>query len=315
MTVWFQQIFMPQSNQDAKAKRAILLLKRTTEQLTQNDDLRKVLAEYTSSASADADNEEMLRVHGCFLASVGQRSLAADNFEKCLKLQPNSEHCIISYACLLLAGINQEARLSELERASELLKRITKLNPNHPKALKLLQRISARFSESDFALLRTENGYINVQACRTSSFSPRAHPSTFRSMENAKSPVKDQEVASSACVLLQQLTTSLQDKSEMLADLTKCLNRYNNDVANITQLEQQNVFSKEEAHQQRQEALERFEKAKQLIMSGKKLSTFDDDNEKAVKGAPDDSDDDMDVSQLRRNTKKKFFFCVPIPSL
>ena len=135
---------------------------------------------------------------------------------------------------------------------------------------------------------------LNLQGQTHIGSSPASASSPSpQSMETVKSPVKDQEVASSACVLLQQLTTSLQDKSEMLADLTKCLNRYNDDVANITQLEQQNVFSKEEAHQQQQEALERFEKAKQLIMSGKKLSTFDDDNEKAVKGAPDDSDDDM----------------------
>eukprot|EP00960_Hanusia_phi_P014923 441759-Hanusia_phi.AAC.1 len=350
---------MPPSNaQDAKgeehpylaklvtsllARRAILLLKRTTEQLSQDEDLRKVLAEFTSSASADSENEErltccccspkLLRVYGCFLASVGQRSMAAEQFETCMRLQPNSEHCILSYASLLIAGINQEVRHVELEKAKELLMRITKQNPNHEKSIKMLNQISSRFSESDFSLRRTENGYINVQErsgpvlVPSSSFlcpqgqsmvgnSPASAASSSPKLTHSpKSPLKEQEVLPCASAV-SQLSAIMQNKSEMLADLTKCLNRYNEDVANITQLEKQNVFTKEEAHQQRQDALERFEKAKKLIMSGTKLSAIDGEKGKMEVGAAaDDSDDDVDVDQLRRNTKKKFFFCVPIPSL
>jgi len=226
--------------------------------------------------------------------------MAAEQFETCMRLQPNSEHCILSYASLLIAGINQEVRHVELEKAKELLMRITKQNPNHEKSIKMLNQISSRFSESDFSLRRTENGYINVQGQSMVGNSPASAASSSPKLTHSpKSPLKEQE-----------------NKSEMLADLTKCLNRYNEDVANITQLEKQNVFTKEEAHQQRQDALERFEKAKKLIMSGTKLSAIDGEKGKMEVGAAaDDSDDDVDVDQLRRNTKKKFFFCVPIPSL
>eukprot|EP00960_Hanusia_phi_P028216 747261-Hanusia_phi.AAC.6 len=148
---------------DESAHATIDILKKINMDLCKNKDLRKVQDLYQTEIHWNPRNTELLRAYSCFLAAIGERNSAEKYLQDALQINPRSLESSISYAELLLAGIDYKKRYQELQKAEMLLLKIQDIFPDHRRIEVLLDKITSTISKHEMSMFVSSSGFLNIQ--------------------------------------------------------------------------------------------------------------------------------------------------------
>jgi len=281
---------------DEFAHATVDILRRINADLCKNKDLRKIQELYQTEIHRNPRNVEILRAYSCFLAGIGERNSAEKYLQEALQINPRSLESSISYAELLLAGIDYKRRFHELQKAEMLLLRIQDIFPDNRRIQLLLDRITSTISKHDMSMFVSSSGFLNIQGKKDRQESmPSFTPQRRRA----------------------QISTCFNM-------LKEAVSTFEEELSNIKHEEKDKSINPEKAEELKQKAEERLNRVKLECLredminkdSNSKPFSFEHDNDsskgKSERDTRKDEDDEDVLSRGKKKNDKSMFFCIPI---